>query len=266
MKIDIIYTYFNGSSLLKDYIYHWSNNFNNIKHNINFTIVDDHSSDRAIDTIQHLDVNCNLQVYYIDEDIIWNEEGARNLGVKTTSNDILLILDWDCIVYEKLIEEILTWDFNNNFYQFSTITDGITLPGKITFNFLQSKKNRDNRNMIMFEKSAGAIALNRDLFTLCGGYDEDFRGNYGFSDTLFVKNLSHHGARLNRINNNLLFTTTAGESNTSRFTDDKNIPLSGKLAMKYSKNYELFEKKKHKQYKPINPIRFKYTKQYQHHI
>lgn len=259
MKIDIIYTYFNGSSfLLKKYIYHWSNNFNNIKHNINFTIVDDHSSDRAIDTIQHLDVNCNLQVYYIDDDIIWNEEGAKNLGVKTTSNDILLILDWDCIVYEELIEEILTWDFNNNFYQFNTITDGITPPKKVIFNF---KKNR-----IKFEKSCSAIALNRELFTLCGGYDEDFRGNYGFSDILFAKNLSMHGAYKNRINNNLLFTTTIGESNTSRFTDDKNIPISGELALKYSKNYELFEKKKHKQYKPTNPIRFKYTKQYQHCI
>ena len=85
MKIDIIYTYYNNhhhenTKLLNMYLDHWSNNFNNTKHNINFVIIDDHSPKKPIDIVSNTDINCNLQLYHVKDDILWNEMGDRNLG------------------------------------------------------------------------------------------------------------------------------------------------------------------------------------------
>ena len=48
MKLDIIYTYYNGQDILEDYLYNWSNNFKDTKHDINFIIVDDHSEKKLL--------------------------------------------------------------------------------------------------------------------------------------------------------------------------------------------------------------------------
>ena len=89
MKLDIIYTYYNGNDLLDDYLYHWNNNFNNTTHDINFVIVDDHSTKKAIDVVNRTNINCNLQIYYIEDNII--EQAYRDLKIKKALKRFLVI-------------------------------------------------------------------------------------------------------------------------------------------------------------------------------
>ena len=114
MKIDIVYTYYNGINLLEKYIDHWNNNFNDVKHKINFILIDDHSDEscKAINIVQKMDINFNFQLYHVDDNILWNEMGARNLGGSISTSDTLLFLDWDHLITQELIHEIFTWPFD----------------------------------------------------------------------------------------------------------------------------------------------------------
>ena len=258
MKLDIIYTYYNGFDLLDSYLYHWSNNFDNTKHDINFVIIDDHSTKKAIDVISNSSINCNLQVYYIEDNILWNEEGAKNLGVKQSSADVVLLLDWDCLIYEKLVQEILSWDFCNKFYQFYTLPDCHATKKSmkpINFNFKENK--------IEFHRHYAAVCMSREVFDKCGGFDEDFAGNYGYSDNLFVDNLRRHKVERRIINNNLLFLINKGETkNVYKFTTDRKT----KKTKKENINWQLWQKNRSHAYLPKNPIRFNYKKVYERYI
>jgi len=254
MKLDIIYTYYNGNDLLDDYLYHWNNNFNNTTHDINFVIVDDHSTKKAIDVVNRTNINCNLQIYYIEDNIIWNEEGAKNLGVKQTNADIVLLLDWDCVIYEKLVQEILSWDFSDKlYYQFYIIQDSHASKQSntpIKYDFIKDK--------IKFHRHYAAVCMSRGLFNKCGGYDEDFCGNYGYSDMIFSDNLRNYDVKRNIINKNLLYLASRGRT--------KNVNRLIKSEVKQSHNWRLYQALKSKAYTPSNPIRFKYIKQYENYI
>jgi len=255
MKLDIIYTYYNGygsgntGNLLEKYLYHWSNNFSDTKHDINFVIVDDHSTKKAIDIVSNFDVRCNLQVYYVEDNIIWNESGARNLGVKESSSDLMLLMDWDCIVYEDLIKEILSTKFNDNtFYQFFTHQEP-------RFNF--------KRNTIRYYRHESVLCLTRKLWEISGGFDEDFAGRYGYVDTAFTTNLINTGIKRKVLNKVFLLQNSAeGRSvdengvRVERWPD--NCPKKEK-----SYNYGLWQQKRQAPYIPKNSIRFKYIKQYE---
>ncbi len=303
MKIDIIYTYYNGSigslNLLEKYIDHWNNNFNNVKRKVNFVIVDDHSVDshKAINTIEKKDVNCNLQLYYVEDDILWNEMGARNLGGSQTTSDILLFLDWDHLITENLINEIFTWTFNNqSLYLFlktklprhhplwdqdpktcRKVKDGTKdhlgeyhgtihpLAGCDYDEWLQKTQViqlRDKKSKLK-ASDPSAFCLSRELWYKVGGFDEDFAGAYGEYDRTFRKNLYNYKAKEITMNKAPLISLKQGRTrNVLRASmTERNVEENG-----YKRNRELYKKKTRSFYTPISPIRFKYTKQYEHFI
>ena len=249
MKLDIIYTYYNGQDILEDYLYNWSNNFKDTKHDINFIIVDDHSEKKAIDIVSKFDVQCNLQVYYVEDDIIWNESGARNLGVSKSTSDIMLVIDWDGVVYEDLIKEIFTWEFNNEVY-YSLKCLGVA--GFNPWYFIPRFDVR--RNKIIYKSHHSTFCLTKTLWDEAGGFDEDFAGNYGWADILFDKNLQYLGKKKKCINTNFLLLNETGSS----VNVNRNTKINTKLLHK-----KMPDPKKNKPgVLPTNPLRFNYTKQY----
>ncbi|QPI07157.1 glycosyltransferase [Campylobacter concisus] len=50
------------------------------------------------------DFNLNLRCIKINEDIKWNQSGARNLGVLSAKSDKLIITDLDHIFYEDTLK------------------------------------------------------------------------------------------------------------------------------------------------------------------
>ena len=98
-----------------------------------------------------------VDVYRIDDDINWNQPGARNLGFQE-SDGWVICADIDHLVTRENIDAIL--------------------------------RMKKEKGTIYYLGREDTIAWNlylihKDDFEKIGGYDEDFCGHYGYDDTLF---------------------------------------------------------------------------------
>ena len=98
-----------------------------------------------------------IDVYRIEEDIPWNQPGARNLGFQE-SDGWIVCADIDHLVTKGNVKKLLDLDKR-----------------KGTIYYL-GREDTDSWNIYMIHK---------DDFEKIGGYDEDFCGHYGYDDTLF---------------------------------------------------------------------------------
>lgn len=103
-----------------------------------------------------------VDVYRIEEDIPWNQPGARNLGF-SVSEGWIVCADIDHLVTKENVDALLKLKKE-----------------KGTIYYL-GREDADSWNLYMIHK---------DDFEKLGGYDEDFCGHYGYDDTLF--NLMAH--------------------------------------------------------------------------
>jgi len=117
--------------------------------------------------------NLNIRLLRIEEDIRWNQPGARNLGAVFAKSDKLLMTDQDHIIPEKTFKYIL---HRNIGY------DRVHLFRRVD---LQGKKIRSHANTFI---------ISRATFLKYFGYDEDFCGNYGYDDTFLF-----HWMKLNKV-------------------------------------------------------------------
>ena len=302
MKIDIIYSYYNSKpEQLEAYLHHWSNNFPDTKHDINFVIVDDHSSNKAIETISNSNIKCNLQVYYIEDDIIWNEMGARNLGAEQTTSDIILFLDWDHFICENLIKDILCIDLSKNLFilrqlqyicnNFSKevvielaklmklpikrrlVEDGdsvfaynLSTPGQFRENLRMNK----TINEVYASKvpcTATGFCLTRELWNQIGPFDEDFAGAYGGYDLAFIDHVKNSGINVctwqKDMNGymNPAIQLTAGKAKAKRHRPNKNTELLHKRGI--VKINRKWKATSKEIYNPRPGLRFKWIKQYE---
>jgi len=278
MKIDIIYTYYNNNCdkstiLLNMYLDHWSNNFNNTKNNINFVIVDDHSPKRAIDTVVKANVNCNLQLFYVEDDIIWNEMGARNLGGSQTTSDIMLFVDWDHFIHEKLILDIF------NFFRETT---GKGICGR----FYQSRPQYVSSNeteFLQYDHTSIPIAGNRikkscpsafcflrDSWEKIGPFDEDYAGAYGGYDRTFLEYIKRRKFKGRRVSQSPIIKLDEGQvkgvrrEKTNRHLNKNVLVADSKGITRDSTTNKLVINKEFEDYRPPSDcIRFKWKKQYE---
>lgn len=100
--------------------------------------------------------------YRINEDILWNQSGARNLGFHV-SEGWCLYSDIDHIVTKDVINSIRNRDWDKNcIYYLGRLEDGKEI-----------------------DPAYNCYFIHKEAFDKIGGYDEDFAGGYGFEDTLF---------------------------------------------------------------------------------
>lgn len=101
-------------------------------------------------------------VYRIEEDIPWNQAGARNLGFHVCDGWILYA-DIDHIIPKKAIAEMRKREWNKNCIYYLG-------------------RREKHRNI---DPAYNVYFIHKSAFDRIGGYDEDFSGNYGFEDALF---------------------------------------------------------------------------------
>lgn len=119
------------------------------------------------------EIGCPLQIYRIKEDVRWNQDAARNIGVRHAENNWVLMTDIDHVVPPATWERLLLRDHDkNNVYTF----------GRVSAPELAPYKPHPNTWFMTKEK-----------FDECGGYDERFAGYYGtdgdFKDRVLAKAL-----------------------------------------------------------------------------
>jgi len=98
-----------------------------------------------------------LDIYRVEEDIPWNQPGARNLGFQE-SEGWIICADIDHLITKENIGRILEMDKKKGTIYYLGREDSI---------------------------SWNLYLIHKDDFERIGGYDEDFSGHYGYDDTLF---------------------------------------------------------------------------------
>ncbi|WP_156485897.1 glycosyltransferase family A protein [Crenobacter luteus] len=133
-----------------------------LRRQIQFVIVDDGSPvDYAIP-----DLPLNLIWIKINEDIRWNQAGARNVGVVYAKSDNVLITDIDHYFPESSLKDLV----------------GRGSCGKVIYKLWR----KDDQGQYQ-KPHPNIFFLSRGRFFECHGYDEQFAGRYGAEDVRFIK-------------------------------------------------------------------------------
>ncbi|MEY8847444.1 DUF5672 family protein [Psychroserpens sp. XS_ASV72] len=127
---------------------------------IHFVFVDD-ASKSPIEIAE--DVNLNYTLVRINEDIPWNQPGARNLGVTFAKSENIVVTDLDIFFPENLLESLLYFHPpRNSIFKFRTFA---------------GLKPVDAHFNVFF--------MNKEVFHRTNGVDEEFSGAYGQDDVFF---------------------------------------------------------------------------------
>ena len=139
---------------------------------LHFVIVDD-GSPLAYDIPAF---SLNITWLKINEDIRWNQSGARNLGAMYAKSDKILLTDLDHEFPEDTLKAMIAAKpCGRSIY-------------KIYRRNPETGKRRKGHSNIFF--------MSRARFFRLWGYDEEFSGHYGAEDFRFIKYQKAHGSRL----------------------------------------------------------------------
>lgn len=168
LKLSVISAfYFNQKSAdpLYSMLETYSGYSHQIRKSIQFVLIDDCST---IPVKLPTDLPLNYQLLRVQQDIPWNNGGARNLGVVHARTSKILLTDIEQIFPEKLLKKILEHrERKSVFYKFKRVDS-------------TGKRLTTPRNLLYMTKSVFFNAL---------GYDEAFCGNYGFEDSFLIDSL-----------------------------------------------------------------------------
>jgi hypothetical protein len=142
---------------------------------VHFVVVDDGSPVKY----EVPDLDLNLTWIRIDQDIRWNQPGARNLGMTYARADNVFLCDVDIEVPEP------------------TLAYFASRPpcGK----WMYRPALRDVATGAARGRHPNVFLLSRARFMRFFGCDEDFSGHYAFDDLRFTKNQKLHGTLLARL-------------------------------------------------------------------
>lgn len=147
-----------------------------LKPRIELILVDDHSPLR-IDPPSKPGLKARL--FRIDEDIAWNQPGARNLGAVHARADRLLMHDMGQHAPSNTLRRLLS----------------MRPPGQRIYKFRRVEEGTGRA----LPPHANSLFLSRTRFLQWFGYDEQFAGHYGREDSTFTRLARRFGARLKHL-------------------------------------------------------------------
>jgi len=151
-----------------------------------FVVVDDGSPLRW--TLPHYDLN--LVWLRINENIPWNNGGARNLGATVAHSDKILLSDMDYVFPQETLRAILRKkNLGKRMYKFWCVDYelGCGRPMRPLRRFAAMLKGQSiTRNGRPMGKNDNTFLLSRGRFLELFGYDEEFSGEYGSEDVHFA--------------------------------------------------------------------------------
>lgn len=146
---------------------------------IHFIFVDDCSPiDIQIDTS-----DLNFTLYRIQDDIIWNQGGARNLAVTMAKTTKLIMTDLDHVFPQSVLEDLIKMKTPKDIFKFRRSREG--------------KKIESHPNTFFMSKSTYFKSL---------GVDEAFSGHYGNEDIYFIDLHNHLGTKFKKYRKEMIET------------------------------------------------------------
>ena len=227
-SITLVMAYYENGGMLKRHFEEWNKYPDG---DFKIILVDDGSpKDPAINNIQK--TKFPLELYRINVDIPWNQNGARNLGM-TRSNGWCLLTDMDHMLSVE---------------QFEVLQNRMLNPDT---HYVPGRKKADGT---WYKRHPNSYIMHRDLYWKAGGYDEAFSGHYG-TDSTFRRQLGKASKRVEL--GEQFYLTLYGRDVIS----DASTTAYGRKGSEYqvSKNPVLRERKRTGP-PPIPPLNFPWKK------
>ena len=171
----LVYPYYRNPRMLELQVNHWNTlaaSYMFSRH-VSLILVDDASPEPA----EPILASCTLpyELYRINENIPWNQHGARNLGAQVARSDDswLLMTDMDILVPTETLSALVVNPLDPcSHYTFER-------------SFVDRREPKSHCNTFL---------VTRRNYWAVGGYDEDFCGSYG-GDGIFLRALEQIAPR-----------------------------------------------------------------------
>lgn len=158
-RLSIIYPYYENPSMLSIQLAHWQSYPAELKEKCRFIVVDDGSPRNPAKDIIGSKPGLNLNLYRVQENIPWNQHGARNLGASQTKDKWLFVGDMDLVLDAENCQKIFNEDLSDtSIYRFSRVKMPDWEP---------------------YKHHCNTWLIRKDQYWEFGGYDEDYCGTYG---------------------------------------------------------------------------------------
>lgn len=171
--LTIVLSYYDNGGILDRHLEEWAGYPESIKPSLRAIVVDDGSPNDP--AARHLrGVGFPVEIYRIKTNTPWNVPGARNLGMHMAQDGWVLLTDIDHLLereYAALLVNKLENLHPSSFY-------------------LMSRKWADGRPL---NSHGNSYVLQRSLYWIAGGTDEDWSGFWGAGESAFRKALGKVG-------------------------------------------------------------------------
>ena len=222
----IISSYYENPNMLKENIRIWNTYSKKVKENIKIIIVDDGSPLYPAEEIikQNPVENLDLSLFRIIDDKKWNQDGARNLGMKHAYG-FCLLTDIDHILdnknAERLIESDKKWEENTIYF----INRFFTEKSKKKLGCINKKYDNNDHNLHF---CINIFLIHTNLYWKIGGYDESYVGYYG-SDRMFRTKL--HDQKYEWLPKDIMLSTYTSADIHDSYTSklDRTVPSDDKF-------------------------------------
>lgn len=160
----LVMSFYDNAGMLEEHFRQWHRLPIEVQQNLHVVIIDDGSPTRpALPVISHAKHwLASFQLWRMQDDIPWNQDACRNIGVREASTDWVLLTDMDHVVHPE------TWLRLMRDYQHELDKKTVYRFGRVSMPDLSPYKHHPN-----------SWALTRKMFWKIGGYDEALAGNYG---------------------------------------------------------------------------------------
>ncbi len=174
-SLTVAILYHNDVEHLKAQILGWEALDRQLKSVLLFLLIDDGSRDKAIE-VTDITSSCSVDILIVRvlEDIPWNIGGARNLAMLTAPTKYVLVTDIDIHAPTDFYSHLLR--LANRAEQEASIGNHLIYA---SFKRVYEASNKQSR------PHPAVMFLSKDTYWQVGGCDEDFVGNYGYTDPHF---------------------------------------------------------------------------------
>ena len=174
--ITICLSYYNQPDVMVEQVKWWLKYGEEVKRRLSFFILDDCSKKDAISVIEDAGLkeelkSIDIYIFRVNEDMFCNISGVRNLGATECKSEYMVILDMDTFISNETAQQMIGVAEKHS--------------GK-SMAFTFNRRVIDNPKHKKHGQLHPAVCLIRvkDYWDV-GGCDEDFVGNYGYTDPTF---------------------------------------------------------------------------------
>lgn len=162
MKLTYVLPFFNNEPAVIQQIESWRRLDKKYSGQMELILIDDCSSHSSIPSLPS-----NIRMFRIENPILWNQGGARNLGVVFSRADWVVLSDVDYIISPE---------------SFSFILDNLKNLDVSTL-YLATTSDSSGQPLSVHPNT---FLLFKPYYFAIGGVDEDYCGNYGYEDLRFI--------------------------------------------------------------------------------